>query len=82
MLDHPTNPRYPTWWHVRDYGLFAANPFGVHDFEKKAKGTGDLRIKAGESITFRYRLLLHKGELKPANIETSQMAFAAEKRVP
>ena len=82
MIDHPTNPRYPTWWHVRDYGLFAANPFGVHDFEKKAKGTGDLRIKAGELITFRYRLLLHKGELKSVNIENFHMAFAAEKRVP
>ena len=29
----PDNPRHPTWWHVRDYGLFAANPFGQHDFE-------------------------------------------------
>ena len=33
IFDHPTNPRHPTWWHVRDYGLFAANPFGQHDFE-------------------------------------------------
>jgi len=24
-------------WHVRDYGLFAANPFCVHDFEKKPR---------------------------------------------
>ena len=35
IFDHPNNPRHPTWWHVRDYDLFAANPFGVHDFEKK-----------------------------------------------
>ena len=34
IFDHPQNPRHPTWWHVRDYGLFAANPFGQHDFEK------------------------------------------------
>ena len=28
IFDHPSNPAHPTWWHVRDYGLFAANPFG------------------------------------------------------
>jgi hypothetical protein len=47
MFDHPSNPKHPTWWHVRDYGLFAANPFGVHDFEKKPAGTGDFTIPAG-----------------------------------
>jgi hypothetical protein len=40
MFDHPDNPRHPTWWHVRDYGLFAANPFGIHDFEKKPAWPG------------------------------------------
>ena len=33
IFDHPRNPRHPTWWHARDYGLVAANPFGIHDFE-------------------------------------------------
>ena len=32
IFDHPSNPRHPTWWHARHYGLVAANPFGVHDF--------------------------------------------------
>lgn len=61
IYDHPQNPRYPTWWHVRDYGLFAANPFGVHDFEKQPAGTGDLKIPAGQSVTFKYRFHLHEG---------------------
>ena len=52
IFDHPENPRHPTWWHVRDYGLFAANPFGVSYFEKKDRGTGDLVVPAGESVTF------------------------------
>jgi len=61
IFDHPRNPRYPTWWHVRDYGLFAANPFGIHDFEKKPPGTGNLVVPAGKSITFRYRFYFHSG---------------------
>ncbi|MDA1275130.1 MAG: PmoA family protein [Verrucomicrobia bacterium] len=63
IFDHPGNPRHPTWWHVRDYGLFAANPFGIHDFERSPdKHLGDLRLPAGESITFRYRFLFHEGD--------------------
>ena len=63
IFDHPNNPRHPTWWHVRDYGLFAANPFGQHDFENlKDKTAGNLKVPAGQSITFRYRFYLHGGD--------------------
>ena len=68
IFDHPDNPRHPTWWHARDYGLVAANPFGVHNFEKKPKGTGDLVIPAGDSVTFRYRFLFHEGDADQAKI--------------
>ena len=68
IFDHPNNPRHPTWWHVRDYGLFAANPFGVHYFEKKEAHEGDLKIAAGQSVTFRYRIILHEGDEKVAKI--------------
>lgn len=62
IFDHPANPKHPTWWHVREYGLFAANPFGVHDFEKQPKGAGDITIPAGKSLTFKYRFYLHEGD--------------------
>lgn len=68
IMPHPKNPVHPTWWHVRDYGLFAANPFGVHDFEKKPPGTGNLTIPAGQSVTFRYRFYLHEGDEKQARV--------------
>ncbi len=68
MFDHPENPRHPTWWHVRDYGLFAANPFGLHDFEKKPPGAGNLAVPAGKSVTFRYRLYLHEGDEQQAKV--------------
>lgn len=68
FFDNPKNPRYPTTWHVRDYGLFAANPFGLHDFEKKPVGAGDLKIPSGQSVTFSYRLIFHLGNDKDADI--------------
>tara|TARA_Y100001968_G_C19432578_1_gene757872 strand:+ start:770 stop:1717 length:948 start_codon:yes stop_codon:yes gene_type:complete len=68
IFDHPTNLRHPTWWHARDYGLVAANPFGIHNFERKPKGTGDLKILDGSDITFRYRFLFHEGDAKAAKI--------------
>lgn len=69
IFDHPKNPRHPTWWHVRDYGLFAANPFGQHDFEGLSnKQAGDLKIPAGQSVTFRYRVVLHEGDEKAGQI--------------
>jgi len=69
IFDHPSNPRHPTWWHVRDYGLFAANPFGQHDFEKLPdKQAGNLKLPKGESLTFRYRFYLHEGDNEKARV--------------
>jgi hypothetical protein len=79
IFDHPNNPRHPTTWHVRDYGLFAANPFGLHDFEKKPKGAGNLTIAAGQSVTFRYRFYYHHGDEKQAQVAERYQTYAAEK---
>jgi hypothetical protein len=77
IFDHPLNPRHPTWWHVRDYGLFAANPFGKHDFEAlKDKTAGDLVVPAGQSITFRYRFYLHAGDEKMAQVAEAYRAYS------
>lgn len=77
IFDHPGNPRHPTWWHVRDYGLFAANPFGKHDFEKLPdKAAGDLKVPAGESVTFRYRFIFHEGDTQSANLPAKFKQYA------
>jgi hypothetical protein len=69
MFDNPQNPRHPTWWHVRDYGLFAANPFGRHDFEKLTdKTAGNLKVPSGSDVTFRYRFYVHEGDEKNAKV--------------
>jgi hypothetical protein len=61
ILNHPSSFRYPTYWHVRTYGLFAANPFGLHDFTR-GKEQGQYTLPKGESLKLRYRVLLHKGD--------------------
>jgi hypothetical protein len=57
ICDHPKNPGYPTYWHARGYGLFAANPLGVKDFTDGAKEM-NFSIPSGQSVTFRYRLII------------------------
>jgi len=79
ILNHPTSFRYPTYWHVRTYGLFAANPFGLHDFKRSKKVDGSHELKKGESFTLKYRVLLHEGEAKPADIEKHFAAYAGGK---
>ncbi len=61
ICDHPNNISYPTYWHARGYGLFAANPFGAKDFTKE-KEELNYRIPAGQSITFKYRVIIHSGK--------------------
>lgn len=80
IFDHPSNPRHPTWWHARDYGLIAANPFGIHDFEKgQPKGAGDMKIPAGQSVTFRYRFVFHEGDAQTAGIGQMYEEYAKQK---
>ena len=79
IMDHPDNPRHPTTWHARDYGLVAANPFGLSDFQKKPKGTGDMLIKNGETVTFKYRFIFHKGDPEKARISEAFTTWSATK---
>ena len=70
-FDHPGNLRHPTTWHARDYGLFAANPFGLHDFQKVPAGQGKHVLEKGASLAFRYRWVFH-----PGNAGEAQLAAA------
>ena len=58
IVDHPGNPNYPTFWHARGYGLFAANPLGEKIFTN-GKSEKDLRLKKGESVRFYYKIIIH-----------------------
>ena len=76
ICDHPDNQSYPTWWHARGYGLFAANPLGAKDFTN-GNEVLDLSVPAGQSITFRYRVIISSGShLTDAEINSYADDFA------
>lgn len=75
ICDHPGNFDYPTYWHARGYGLFAANPFGARDFTD-GKLTIDFTLPKGQSLTFRYRLIISSGKhLTPPEIQAYAKDF-------
>jgi hypothetical protein len=80
FMDHPSNPRHPTRWHARDYGLFAANPFCEKEMDKnQPEGAGSFTLKAGQSVTFKYRILIHEGDGEAAKLGDRYQAYAQGK---
>lgn len=79
IFDHPSNPRHPTWWHVRDYGLFAANPFGIRHFENlQDRSAGDMKLPRGQSVTFKYRFYFHEGDEIQAQVARRYAEYIAQ----
>jgi len=70
IIDHPSNPGYPTYWHARGYGLFAANPLGQKVFSNGSK-TMNFHLQKGQSVTFRYRIVIAAG---PQSLSTDRIA--------
>ena len=62
VFDHIVNPRYPTYWHVRNYGLMGSNIFGGGTFEKDPAKDGSYTLKQGEEMHFQFRVLIHAGD--------------------
>jgi hypothetical protein len=78
MMSHPKSFRPKTRWHVRGYGLFAANPFGQRDFpQPELVEQGAVTIPSGEEITLRYRVLSHRGASNPVDLEAAFAEYAA-----
>ncbi len=80
IFDHPENVGYPTYWHARGYGLFAANPLGQKDF---TEGEEELNfsLPAGQSTTFRYRVGIYSGEITADRMNAAYQEFAAQEFV-
>lgn len=79
IFDNPTNIKHPTYWHAREYGLFAVNAFGEHDFYNDPKRDGSVTIPAGQSLTLRYRVLIHHGDAAEAQVAEAYRRYAESK---
>jgi hypothetical protein len=80
MIDHPQNPGYPTYWHARNYGLFAANPLGQKVFSN-GKTILNFKLPKGQSVIFRYKILIASGKNRISNaaIEKAVQSFITVK---
>jgi hypothetical protein len=75
IFDHPSNPRHPTYWHARDYGLFALNPFGQKAFDPKLEESA-MKLAKGQKTTYKWRVVIH-----PADADVAELykAYAAKR---
>jgi len=73
IIDHPSNIGYPTYWHARGYGLFAANPLGQKIFSQ-GKEQLNFTLKQGQEVTFRYRIVIHGGKAELSGKQVNQYA--------
>lgn len=73
IIDHPKNINYPTYWHARGYGLFAANPLGEKVFSNGEKTT-NLKLKKGEKVTFKYRIVVDAGKNSISKLQIQKLA--------
>jgi hypothetical protein len=74
MLDHPSNPGFPTYWHARGYGLFAANPLGEKIFSE-GKQELNVSIEPGATLVFRHRIVILGERATAEAVERQYRAF-------
>jgi len=80
-MDHPKNIRHPTGWHVRDYGLFAANPFYDKKPEWPDQGPVYLSKVKDEKLDLRYRIYIHRGDEEEGKVEQKWQDWVNPPRV-
>jgi hypothetical protein len=87
ILNHPESINYPTYWHVRDYGLFSANPLGQGDFQRQNKYRKNpykknpiiplrLTLKKGQTVHFRFLVIVYEGIRTQEQMEKRFRKFA------
>lgn len=80
MFDNPSNPRYPTYWMARGYGLLAANPFAVRGFTGDKTKDGSMTIEPGHMLRLQYRVVIHSGDVHSAHIAALYAKYLAHNR--
>jgi Methane oxygenase PmoA len=80
IFDHPSNTNFPAYWHARGYGLFAVNPLGRKIFTNGKESALNFTLESGESVTFRYRVLISWGKATAENTDAAYKDFVAAYR--
>jgi hypothetical protein len=75
ILDHKSNVGYPTYWHARGYGLFAANPLGQEVFSK-GENVLNFKLDKGESTIFKHQIIVASKELSKSEIDSRFSQFS------
>ncbi|WP_423227969.1 PmoA family protein [Sabulibacter ruber] len=79
LMDNPQNIGFPTYWHARGYGLFAANPFG-QKVMSDGKEELNYKLPAGKSVTFRHRVVIQSGSsLTDEQVNAQYQKFTGKK---
>jgi len=81
VFDHPTSFRHPTYWHIRNYGLFAANPFGLSYYYNDKSRDGSHTLKKGENLSFSYRVYIHEGNTRAGGVADAYHNFVNNPKV-
>lgn len=68
IIQHSGNPFYPAKWFTRNYGFMSPTPFAFD---------GDRELKKGETLAFRYRVVVFTGDHETAEIAAWREDFEA-----
>ncbi len=78
IFDHPSNPRHPTYWHARDYGLFALNPFGQKAFDPKQEESV-MKLPKGQKMNYKWRVVIHSGDAETGHVADLYKEYSSRK---
>lgn len=76
IFDHPSNRRYPAYWHVRDYGLFSLNPFGQSAFNPDLEDN-ITKLATGQKLSFKWRVVIHPGDAGTGRVAQLYKAYTS-----
>jgi hypothetical protein len=77
LFDHPENYGHPSCWHARGYGLFSVNNLGKRVFDQDLEPVR-IVLEKGESITFKHRLAIFRGDATDRETEEIFSRFSLE----
>lgn len=70
ILQHPSNPWYPSPWFTRDYGFISPTPMYWPENDKETF------LEKGTALNLRYRVIVHEGDHIEAQIAKAFLEYS------